>query len=255
MTNKIIILACIFTVLLQSCGTTLKTFDKATTSALPTRTVTEVLNAMEQNKRNFQYFNAKLGADVVTEQFEGGATINLRMLSDQYIWASVSKLSVEVVRAMITQDSVVALNRFERTYQVASKRRLVKITGIDVDLADLQQVLAGNLLVPQQNEVRNFTQLDNEYQLTANIKGSNVRYLIDPISMLVKQAIISDDSGRESKIVFEAYIKDGGRYRPKIMNITTDQGDQARIDVKEVQYDITKEASFSIPSRYEKVYW
>lgn len=253
--KKVILVACIFAVLLQSCGTTLKTFDKTTTNVTPTRTLTEVLYAMELNKRNFQYFNAKLGADVVTEQFEGGATIYLRMLSDQYIWTSISKLSFEVVRAMITKDSIVAINRYDRTYQVASKRRLTNITGLDIDLIDLQQVLSGNLLVPKQNEVSNFTQVNNEYQLIAIIKGTNVMYIIDPTSMLVKQAIIADDTGRESKIVFEAYTKEGSRYRPKILNITTDQGDQARIDVKEVQYDVAKEASFSIPSRYEKVYW
>ena len=76
------------------------------------------LQSLQKNRIDFQTFSAKIKvnyADVHGSQPEGNVT--LRMYKDSAIWISLSGsiLNLEIYRLLIKPDSVIILNKLEKT--------------------------------------------------------------------------------------------------------------------------------------------
>jgi hypothetical protein len=83
------------------------------------------------------------------------ANANIRIKKDSIIWFSVSPgLGLEALRGMITRDSLVYINRLNRTYGVYSFESLSKKFNFKLNYDILQAMLLGNLPVEIQGDDR-----------------------------------------------------------------------------------------------------
>lgn len=125
--------------LLASCR---KTFHKSQPTKVekPTIKISEV---------DFEYFQSKAKIDYNdgTNQFSSPMTIRIR--KDSVIWISVNPaLGIEVVRALITQDSVFVIDKIHNHYYARGLDYIKANFGVELSFQMIQSALLGNLIKP-----------------------------------------------------------------------------------------------------------
>jgi hypothetical protein len=100
--------------------------------------------AVQNLEYNYLQFKGKV-------QYENGndkqeVQVSIRMKRDSIIWASVSKIGFEGVRAVITPDTVIVLDRLHKTYYAGNFKMLKRRYRVPVTFQQLQATLAGNYL-------------------------------------------------------------------------------------------------------------
>jgi len=86
---------------------------------------------------NYEWFSAKMNGELTIENGEISFTGTVRMRQDSTVWVSASAfMGMENVRALVSQDSVVVINRLNQTYLEEA------LTGIT--LKEIQSRLLGD---------------------------------------------------------------------------------------------------------------
>ncbi len=115
----------------------------AATPAAPT-TPGAVLVDVQNFDYNYLQFKSKV-------QYENGndkqeAQVSIRMKRDSIIWASISKVGFEGLRVILTPDTVIMLNRLQKSYFAGSFSALKRRYKIPVTFQQLQAALVANYL-------------------------------------------------------------------------------------------------------------
>jgi len=94
----------------------------------------------------YEWMSAKMTMDVSAHNAEfNNVTGVLRMRRDSTIWISAAAmLGMETVRVLITQDSVVMINRFDKTYLAEPLEKVAQKWNIPMTLQEGQQKLVGD---------------------------------------------------------------------------------------------------------------
>lgn len=106
----------------------------------------ELLAKLRANHISFITFNAKLKVDFESESKQmAGISANLRMQKDSIIWISVSAPIIgEVARAVITPDSLKAIDKFHKVAYLRDMKHAQDILNIPFDFKTLQDLIIGN---------------------------------------------------------------------------------------------------------------
>ncbi len=96
--------------------------------------------------RNIGYKNFQMKAKMHYEAAEQkqNFTVNFRIKKNEVIWASISGFGLEVARAIITPDSVKAIDKFNKKLYLYTYKDLQKLVNVDVDFSTLQDIIIGN---------------------------------------------------------------------------------------------------------------
>lgn len=105
-----------------------------------------LLTKLRNNYIPFNSFSAKLKVDFETDTKQmSGINANMRMLKDSIIWISVSAPIVgEVARAIITPDSLKAVDKFHKRVYLRALKDAKDILNIPFDFKTLQDLIIGN---------------------------------------------------------------------------------------------------------------
>jgi len=101
------------------------------------------------NEIDFDYFQskAKIDYDDGTNQFSSPMTIRIR--KDSVIWISVNPaLGIEVVRALITQDSIFVIDKIHKDFYAVGLDYVKGNFGVKLTFGMIQSALLGNLIEP-----------------------------------------------------------------------------------------------------------
>ncbi len=110
----------------------------------------------------FDYLILKSKINIKTKDHNINATANIRMKKDSVIWISVTPgMGIEIIRSIITPDSVKLINRLENKYDKYSINYIKETLGIDLNFYNLQNLLVGDLLLPleKQDQVKDTDEL------------------------------------------------------------------------------------------------
>ena len=100
----------------------------------------------------FDYLKGKGKINYQDDSIRLSATANLRIKKDSVIWISFSK-KIELARGIITQDSIVFLDRWHKVYYVYNFEDLSKKFNFKIDYQLIQSMIIGELTMPiEQNE-------------------------------------------------------------------------------------------------------
>lgn len=92
---------------------------------------------------NYAWMTAKM--EVREENGEVNLTGTIRMRRDSVVWVSLAAfMGMESVRACVTNDSVIVLNRIEKTYLSESLHDASEYFSIPMTLKECQAMLLGN---------------------------------------------------------------------------------------------------------------
>jgi hypothetical protein len=116
-----------------------------------------VITTLDWQPLAFNYLVLKSKVNFKNKNQNVNATANIRIKRDSIIWISITPgMGIEVLRSIITPDSVKIINRLDNKYDKYSIAYLRETLGVDLNFYHLQNLVVGDLLLPleQQDQVK-----------------------------------------------------------------------------------------------------
>lgn len=116
--------------------------------------------ALTARNLDFQSFSAR--GRMQLEENDGdklSSNLSVRIRKDSLIWVSVvPALGIEVARLLITPDSLLLVNRLNKTYFAGDYSLIRENFKVDVDFAMVQAILLGNYLAGEADQEKVMTE-------------------------------------------------------------------------------------------------
>lgn len=251
--GRILICICVLTLWI-GCSTKkrLTTADK-----LVSRSEAELLKALSSHNLDATWYAVKGKARVEGEGQSFTGTIYLRLKRDSIIWGMAKKLSIEGGRFLCTPDHATLINRIDGTYMERHTDRLLHSLNASLSFRDVQEVLMGNIILPQQ--IDSIRTQGSMYSLYFTDQGIGIRYDIHSRSQQLKRAIYTTND-QEISTEYSNYLRvNNGTLHPhdRSISFSRDGNKHMKLDLsfRNVEVNVAKRTPFSIPRRYEKVGW
>ena len=185
---------------------------------------------------------------------EGQNTVvnaNIRIKKDSIIWISLkAPLGIEVLRTMITPDSIYFMSRVGRTYFIKPISHLKEVVKTSINFFQFQQILFSSPDITNQELKLSFNK-EGKYILSSD----NTKYTIGKF-FRIESMSLSNQNNHQLTINFNnhTYFDDVKSYYPKNLNIEviSDEVFAATIDFSKVVFNKKSSLSFKIPSSYVK---
>jgi hypothetical protein len=217
----------------------------------------ETLVKMQQKRIDFTTFAAKVKVDYrdsKDRKYDFNAFIRIR--KDSVMWVSViAALGIEAFRVMISPDSVVILDKLEKTVQYQSVEYLQEITQLPFDFQTLQDLIIGNPVYTD-GEMKAFQDKGNVY--TMSLVGPFFKHFmtIDKPSANVLFSKLDDIDparSRTANLAYEDYQPNGTWQFANRRRVTLAEKNKVDVDMefRQVEFDKPQNYPFSIPRNYK----
>lgn len=219
--------------------------DKAVTSE------NEIISSLK--KKNIDFDNFILSADAIySSQETYSFSLEIRMKKDSFIWFNVKKFGIEVARGLIKPDSCYILDRINTSCYIRSMQDLKNEYNIPIDFNELQQVIAGNILIDKNIQV---VGSGKEFRLESKNERYSSKIGLDEDTNPV-QIYYSDLCGNKIELHYSSFmVKNSLHYSDEIdYTFSSNNIEKNKINLKNRNITIDKISTykFSIPVNYEK---
>lgn len=234
-------------------------------SALSAR---EVLERSALN-RHFGELSSKVNISYEIGSEKQGFSARVRMKQDSIIWVSVAPLlGIEIVRAVITADSLKLVDRFNRRFYLGRFDRLNQMLGVDLDFAKLQSLITGNnieLYAMERYESRldgsiyrvgTLSSVRREGRKGAETAGIGQETWIEPVNFSVVRSVITDLKTQSTlEAVYSAPRPLGKVHFPEKMTFDVKGKQPAKVEMQwsKPALEAGQEFPFSIPAGYDEI--
>lgn len=160
-----------------------------------------LITMLEQRKHRFNTMKIRraevdLYMNGVRERIKG----NIAIYRDSMIVISViPALGYELMRILCTKDSVIVINRYEKSYYASSFEHYRRKYKIPIDFSDLQALLANEVFYYKDDLV------DRVYEKQLSTRNNNNLFIVDAFregNRITNQGIEIDQEGRRLENVF-----------------------------------------------------
>lgn len=217
-----------------------------------------ILQAAEENKTVFSTFTAKAKIQY-TDQNGSQPDLNavIRIKKDSIIWVSVSAtiLAVEVLRIYITPDSVIILNRIDKTTESHRFAYLASIVRIPLNFSILQDIIIGNPVYAG-DHIISVTQLAT--QLMIETIGSSYKSALSFSSgdHYLKKIMLSEiqgDTTSTAALYYDGYTPGNSSSFAASRQVSITGSSMVDIIISFKQYEFNNELSFpfTVPPNYQ----
>lgn len=194
--------------------------------------------------------NSKIKINKEGEKTEINSII--RVKKDSVIWISLkAPLGIEILRTMITPDSIYFMNRIDKTYFVKPISHIKNVVKTDINYFQIQEILfssprmLNSRIVPDKSKIGKYIS-----------KSEYATYIINNLYRVEKMEL-SDNENKKLTITFTNYsfFEDIKSYYPKnvYIEISSEENFIANIDFSKIEFNKNSLLSFKIPSSYVKV--
>jgi Domain of unknown function (DUF4292) len=238
--------------------TTVMVIPKDTSHEDSLRFISETYRNILGNHIDFTTFSAKI--DVDYQDAEGkkyNVNAHIRMYKDSVIWISITAIfGIEGLRAYITSDSVKLLNKQDKVYTARSVEYLQDVTALPLDLPSLQNLLLGNPVFLDSNNIISYMQSDNTVTLLSLGDFFKNLFTVDKTGKLTQSSKLDDLDELRNRTCYLAYSdyenKKGVNFSTK-RRITVTEAKKLDIKLDFKQYDFNEMLSFpfSVPKNYK----
>jgi hypothetical protein len=221
--------------------------------------VKKTVESLNRNYIDFKTFNAKIKVQYQDSKGKNqDLTAIVRIVKDSAIWISItaSLLNIEAYRVLITNDSVIVLNKLNKEVQYRSFDYLQEVTEIPFDYKTLQDLLIGNPVFIDSNIVY-YKKTDN--QILFSMVGSYFKNLLTLSSdnYFVTHSKLDDVDiarSRTADLTYADYENKSGFNFSTYREITVSEKNRLDIRLNYKQYEFNKDlsVSFNIPKNYTK---
>lgn len=211
------------------------------------------------NTFEFDYLEAKVKMDYETDKSKLTAFANLRIRQDSAIWVSLSPgLGVEVMRAMVTKESIQAYDKLKKEYYEYTYAELTKKYGFEVTYALAESVFLGNLLFdPSKKDVN---RQEKQYVFVKKAGDYSVTHYVGANSQkLEKLEVIDPKTSNNISVIYGDFHKIQSQIAPRKIKARIEYSDGEKKTTKiDIEYKTTELSTepltfpFNVPSKYTR---
>ncbi|MDO1447027.1 DUF4292 domain-containing protein [Rhodocytophaga aerolata] len=226
---------------------------------LPTST-TKIKNLSVQ-EIDFKYFSSRSKVTYTDSENNLNAIANIRIKKDSLIWISVSKIGVEGVRALITQDSILVVNRLKNEFTAYDFKSLSEKFNFNITFDIIQAAIVGNLPLAQESDNAKLVKEKDHFLLRQSENSITIDNFISANTMKLTKLLMIEQPTNNSLTV------DYGDFKPlntflfpysSIVSLqyqATKGNDQTSVNIQHQKVEITDEElkfPFDIPQKYDR---
>ena len=250
--NKLLLVCCLLTIL--SCHTRkLVTSSAVTVPVKPVNHIEDKLAAIRSQQINFNTFSGKAKTTLDINGSSNNVTLNIRINRDKEIWISVTALlGIEGARAVITPDSIMALNRLQGIYIKKPFSYIYKFTSKQVDFSMLQALFTGNAAPKLLNDSAKYTTANDTVTLNGALEDL-VYKLILGSDLKVAQTNLSNAAEEQSLQVNNVFALQNNQKVPSqidISSVAKSNKIEVNLHFVKVDYNQPQDYPFNIPDSY-----
>lgn len=219
--------------------------------------VETIFNRMKDNQFEFRTLSVKFQATVISDKdksvsFSG----NLRIIKDRTIWLTMSAvLGIEAFRVNISPDSVMMINRLNKTYFKGDYQLINDILKTPFDFDMIQAIITGNDFTYYENNIFKIGEDALTYKISTPGRKKLKNYVANQVDMdkvLVQDLWISPETYK----IVRQQIKELTKQNSKLTVDYTDfkpLGDQ--LLAHDLNILVEAEQKTTIHVVFEKVAW
>jgi len=218
----------------------------------------EALSVLNKNKINFQTFSSK--ARIQYEDHNGKQpdfNAFIRLQKDSVLWVSISStfLGIEAFRILITPDTLIILNKLNKTVEYHPFSYIESFAKIPLDFKLLQNIIIGNPVYVGDSIV---SYRKTENNIIIGTVGDFFKNLItlsagkDDLQR-IKLDDIDISQNRTAALLYGDYENNGDFDFATTREINVSEKSKVNVSIEFKQYGFNKELSFpfSIPRNYK----
>jgi len=180
------------------------------------------------------------------------------MKKDSVIWVSINAaLGIEAFRILIKPDSVFVLNKLDKVAQLRSLNYLRDVTQLPIDFHTLQEIIIGNPVYFDRNNIVSVKIEENVVSLTSI--GSLFKNFITFSNgdYLVRNSKLDDRDGARSRtavLTYDDYESKGNIKFSTKRKISVAEKTTLSVSLDYKQFDFNENLNypFSIPKNYDR---
>jgi len=194
--------------------------------------------------------NTKIKVDQNDKQTNLSAQI--RVKKDSVIWVSIkAPLGIEVIRTVITPDSVYFMNRLNKTYLIKPISHLNQVIKADISYSQLQDILFASPKITDKK-------LEFSKTPAYNLKSDKTNYNINPLFFRVEQMELIESEDKKLIINFLDYQLfeeiDNYFFPSKLLvKVYSEERFDAEINYTKIEFNKKSNVSFNISKSYVKI--
>lgn len=212
---------------------------------------TEDLEKIKEAKFSIEHVSLKAKVTQSDGQNEQSFQLNLRMIEDSVIWASLSALGIEGARILIDKDSFQMMDRLNKTYYKTGLAYIEQLIGQNLDLIEIQDLLVGN---PNDRLLRGKSGDGN--MLVYHGGNYLLRGGFNSCWRLWKYEVTGNTADQKIDVNYGKYLKIKKRgVLPGTIRIQASDGEKKLdifIEYQSLSQETIENISFQIPARYER---
>jgi hypothetical protein len=218
----------------------------------------EMVSKIRGNNIAFNTFSAHLKADYESENKKPPTiSVVIRMKRDSIIWISANVPIIgEVARAVITPDSVKAINKIDKKVILRDFNQAKDVLKIPFDFKTLQDLLVGNPVFLTDSV---FQVVKTPSVISFNCDSTDFTSVFNVFAddFTLQQSKMSDKdpaSGRSCELTYGEYKMMGGHKFATLRRVFVEEKHITKInmDFSKVEFDVPLTYPLSIPSSYSK---
>jgi hypothetical protein len=178
---------------------------------------------IEPAEIDFKYLNIKSKVDFALGEEGQSFPVNIHIKKDSIIWLSIV-VGLEGARGIITQDSVIFLDRLHRTYYKYDFMSLSKQFNFNINYDLVQSILIGNMPI-KKREIDEVSKQESVFVIKQQEGFVQIENIIAEANLKLQKVNASDENG-DSKMCID-YTN-----FMIISDLIFPQGIRAKIDAK-----------------------
>jgi hypothetical protein len=213
------------------------------------------LDAIRSAQLDFTTFSGRAKARMQINNSSNDVTLNIRINHGQKIWVSITAIAgIEVARAIITPDSILAVNKIQGLYVRQPFSYIYKYASNQLDYRSVEALLIGNAIPQLLNDQAKMQTDSANLVLNGSLEQLLYKLVVGP-DMKAKSTSMSDQyAGQNMQVDNSVFVAVANRLMSSQIDINSTAGTRkVRISMHYIKqdFDLPLEYPFSIPDSYE----
>ena len=206
----------------------------------------KVVAHISKNHINFNTFYAKCQTTYSSDLEELSLKATFKIKKDSAIWVSVTAiLGIEVLKAVILQDSIIILDKFNGKFFAGNIKDVDTLFNIYPDFSTLQSIITNQPLIDF-NKKNNFNIIDKNYIFDFSNKKDNLQKLITIDENLCPEMIKISDKKNDLSIAYNNYRSLEKKLFPYNIVLNTKGQKELNLDIDYLKIKLNQKLNYSI---------
>ncbi|PKP46985.1 MAG: hypothetical protein CVT94_12870 [Bacteroidetes bacterium HGW-Bacteroidetes-11] len=255
-------------VIVSSCSTSKRTIR----TPLKEQGADFLFENLKKNELRYDYLSARFSATFIQDKNRTTFSGQIRIQKDSLIWISISPaLGIEMARVLISNDSILYMNRIENTYFAGNIDYINSLINSTLDFDMLQSFLTGNDFSFYENSSFKAGIDNHEYKLITTDRRKLKKYVRNnqEISIPLQNIWLNAETFKISRVLIKELVQNGRKLEGKYEYIlsegqlvpasvrfeleTSDKRNTIELSYSKISTSGTLQFPFKIPEKYKKV--